>query len=196
MSVACAPARTAGRLTTQSPSWRPVTRMAGVVAATLVASAGLVAVITRVAFASQARHRLGYTFPGVHADPSAAVGIFANNIRELLGVLGVLLIAQIAMRRTGGLTRAQLVVRTGAEIVLGAAVAINVLAVGAAVGAYGTRMVHALLPHGPVELAGFAVALALYLHGRTRALPRNLLVGAIAASVGLLAVAAVMETFV
>jgi hypothetical protein len=88
------------------------------------------------------------------------------------------------------------VVRTGAEIVLGAAVAINVLAVGAAVGAYGTRMVHALLPHGPVELAGFGVALALYLRGRTRALPRNLLVGAIAASVGLLAVAAVMETFV
>ena len=45
------------------------------------------------------------------------------------------------------------------------------LVVGAAIGAYGTRMVGAMLPHGPVELAAYSLALALYLHGRRRALP-------------------------
>ena len=34
-----------------------------------------------------------------------------------------------------------------------------------------TRMVRAVLPHGPVELAAYALALALYLQGRRRPLP-------------------------
>ena len=50
-------------------------------------------------------------------------------------------------------------------------IAANVLVVGAALGAYGERMVRAMLPHGPVELAAYALALALYLQGRSRALP-------------------------
>ena len=47
----------------------------------------------------------------------------------------------------------------------------NVLVVGAGLGAYGARMVRAELPHGPVELAAYALALGLYLQGRRRALP-------------------------
>ena len=44
--------------------------------------------------------------------------------------------------------------------------AANVALVGAALGAYGTRMALAMLPHGPLELAAFATALALYLDAR------------------------------
>ena len=69
------------------------------------------------------------------------------------------------------------------------------LVVGAALGAYGTRMARAMLPHGPVELAAFALALGLHLHGRRRALPAGRIAAAIAASVVLLAIAAVLEVF-
>ena len=51
------------------------------------------------------------------------------------------------------------------------------LVVGAALGGYGTRMVRAMLPHGPVELAAYSLALALYLQGRRRALPAARLAG-------------------
>ena len=56
-------------------------------------------------------------------------------------------------------------------MLLGAAVAANVIVIGASFGAYGTRMLRAALPHGPVELAAYSLALALYLQGRRRPLP-------------------------
>jgi len=165
------------------------------IAAGLSACVLLVALVTRVALASQVRGWLHYTFPGVPARVNSAVWIFTNNARELLGVLGLLLIAQLAARGTGGPTRAQQLVRTGGELVVAGAVAANVLLVGAAVGAYGERMVRAMLPHGPVEVAAYALALALYLQGRRRPLAAARLAGTIAASVALLGVAALLETF-
>ena len=45
------------------------------------------------------------------------------------------------------------------EALLAAAVAANVIVVGASFGAYGTRMLRAALPHGPVELAAYSLAL-------------------------------------
>ena len=155
----------------------------------------VIALATRAALAAQARNWLHYTFPGVPAPPESAVGIFANNSRELLGVLGLLLIAQIAARRSDGPTRAQQLVRAGGELVLAGAIAANVLVVGAAVGVYGERMVRAMLPHGPFEVAAYSLALTLYLQGRRRPLPAARLAGTIAASVALLALAALLETY-
>ena len=40
------------------------------------------------------------------------------------------------------------------------------LPVGAAVGAYGTRMIRAMLPAGPIELAAYALATSVYLQSR------------------------------
>jgi hypothetical protein len=80
--------------------------------------------------------------------------------------------------------------------VLGAGVAANVIVVGAGLGAYGTRMVLAVLPHGPVELAAYALALALYLEGRTRRLALAHILAIAALSVAALALAAGLETFV
>jgi hypothetical protein len=71
-----------------------------------------------------------------------------------------------------------------------------VLVVGAGLGAYGWRMARAELPHGPVELAAYALALALYLQGSKRALPSRHLARVVAMSAALLAFAAVLETFV
>ena len=70
------------------------------------------------------------------------------------------------------------------------------IVVGASFGAYGTRMVRAALPHGPVELAAYSLALALYLQGRTRPLPIRHVLAVAALSVSVLALSAVLETFV
>ena len=56
-------------------------------------------------------------------------------------------------------------------------------------------MVRATLPHGPVEVAAYALALALYLQGRRRPLPAARMAATIVASVALLALAALLETF-
>ena len=102
-----------------------------------------------------------------------AVAIFVHNARAILGVFGLLLIAQLAARHPGGPGRAQRLILAGGELILAGVIAANVLVVGAGLGAYGERMARAELPHGPVELAAYALALALYLQGRRRALPRQ-----------------------
>ena len=66
----------------------------------------------------------------------------------------------------------------------------------AALGAYGSRMAGALLPHGPVELSAYALMGALYLHGRHAVLSGRAITTTAATSVALLALAAVLETFV
>ena len=156
----------------------------------------IVAAIVHVALAGHARAWLGYRFPGLPARPNVAVGIFSHNARAILGVFGLLLVAQLAARRPGGPGRAQRLILAGGELILTGMIAANVLVVGAGLGAYGERMARAELPHGPVELAAYALALALYLQGRRRALPRGHLTKGVAASVALLALAATLETFV
>jgi len=166
------------------------------VASMLVGLTGVVAGATRLLAATPARRRLHYPFTGVPDRFSVAVSIFAHNGRALAGVFGLLLIVQLAARNPAGPGRAERTVRAVGELLLAGLVAPNVLVVGASLGAYGTRMAWALLPHGPVELAAFATALALYLQGRRRPLPARQLVITGAVSVLLLAAAAALETFV
>jgi hypothetical protein len=154
----------------------------------------VVAGLVRVVFAGQAREWLGYSFPGVPARADVAVGIFAHNGRAILGVFGLLLIAQLASRRPGGPGRTQRGILLAGEVILAGVMVANVVVVGAGLGAYGARMARADLPHGPVELAAYALALGLYVQGRKRALPIARLTKTIAASVALLALAAVLET--
>jgi len=163
-------------------------------AAVTLAGVVVAAAVVRVALAPQARVWLGYSFRGIPARVNAAVAIFAHNGRAILGVFGLLLIAQIAARAPGGPVLR--IIRTGGELILACVIAANALVVGAALGAYGQRMVRAVLPHGPVELAAYTAALALYLQGRRRALPMGHLATVAGASVALLALAAALETFV
>jgi hypothetical protein len=178
------------------PDTSPSTaHVAGIVAAALTAAALLAAVVVHLALAGQARRWLGYRFPGVPAHLSTTVWILAHNARGLAGVLGLLTIAQLAARSTGR-ARAQLVLRSAGEVVLTGAIAANLLVIGAAIGGYGIRMLVAMLPHGPAELAGYSLALGLYLRGRRRALPAAHMAVVACASVALLAVAAALETWV
>jgi len=170
-------------------------RLALCVALLALAGVLVIAGVVGVAFASDARGWLRYTFRAEPADAGEATAIFADNCWALLGVVGLLVIAQAAARTPNGPRRSQRWLRAGGELVLAAVIAHNVLVVGAALGAYRTRMVWAMLPHGPVELAAYALALGLYLRGRRRPLPAAQIAGTLAASVALLAAAAVLEAY-
>jgi hypothetical protein len=111
-------------------------------------------------------------------------------------VWGLLLVAQSALWQAGVPGRVSRNLRLSGEILLGAAVVANLIVVGASLGAYGTRMLRATLPHGPFELAAYSLALALYLQGRRRSLSLRLVLPVTALSITALALAAVLETYV
>ena len=188
------PAAAAGRGSQPDPS-PCMAHVAGIVAAALTAAALLTAVVVHLTFAGEARRWLGYRFPGVPAHLSTALWILGHNARALAGVLGLLMIAQLAARSTGA-ARAQLMLRSAGEVALAGTIAANLLVIGAAIGGYGTPMLDAMLPHGPVELAAYSLAIALYLTGRRRALPAAYIAAVACASVALLALAAALETWV
>ena len=157
--------------------------------AACIVLAGLVA----VAAPAQARRWLGYTFPGVAARPSVAVWILAHNVRALSGVLVLLMVAQLARPRTRQApARSWAVGGRGASSRARSPPTCSSSAPrSAATGADGAGD----LPHGPVELAAYSLAIALYLHDRRRALPAADGQGCLA-SVALLALAAALETWV
>ena len=157
----------------------------------------LVALVVRAGFAVSARRWLAFPFTGIPASPAEAASIFAHNLRSLVAVFGLLLIAQSGYpaARNGQPGVFHRTLRRLGEALLGAAVAGNVIVVGASLGAYGTRMVRAALPHGPVELAAYSLALALYLQGRNRPLPIRHVLAVAALSISVLGLAALLETF-
>jgi len=194
IAPAAGPSAAAGRESRSDPSPSTV-HVAGIVAAALTAATALTAVVVHLALADEARGWLDYRFPGVPGHVSTAVWIVGHNARGLAGVLGLLVVAQLAARSPGP-ARAQLLLRSAGEVVIAGAIAANVLVIGAAIGGYGTRMLVAMLPHGPVELAAYSLSLSLYLRGRRRALPTARMAMVACASLALLALAAALETWV
>jgi hypothetical protein len=169
-------------------------RTAGVITIAVV----LIALVVRAGFVASARRWLAFPFTGIPASPDEAARIFIHNLRALAAVWGMLLIVQSGYpaARNGQPGVVHRTLRRLGEALLGAAVAANVIIVGASFGAYGTRMVRAALPHGPVELAAYSLALALCLQGRNRPLPIRHELAVAALSVSALALAAVLEAFV
>ena len=169
-------------------------RTAGVITIAVV----LIALVVRAGFAVNARRWLAFPFAGIPASPGEAASIFIHNLRALAAVWGMLLIAQSGYpaARNGQPGVVHQTLRRLGEALLGAAIAANVIIVGTSFGAYGTRMVRAALPHGPVELAAYSLALALYLQGRNRPLPLRHVLAMAALSISVLGLAALLETFV
>jgi hypothetical protein len=178
------------------PSLAATIRLAGAVAGTLAAACVVIALTVHVALAATARDWLVFPFTGIPPRPTIAGRIFVHNLRALAAVWGLLLIAQSALWQAGIPGPASRILRRSGEMLLGAAVAANLIVVGASLGAYGTRMLRATLPHGPFELAAYSLALSLYLQGRRRSLPLRLALPVAALSIAALATAAVLETYV
>jgi hypothetical protein len=187
-----------GRSLLVSPSMAETATLAGCVAATLTIACGVIALVVHLWCAAPARRWLAFRFPGIPARPSTAAIIFSHNLRALAAICGLLLIAQSAYwsaaRAEPG--HAHRTLRGLGEALLAAAVAANLVVIGASFGAYGMRMMRVALPHGPVELAAYSLALALYLQGRTRPLPARSVTAVFALSVVMLALAALLETYV
>jgi hypothetical protein len=169
-------------------------RLAILIGALAIAACIVIAGLVAVAAPARARTWLGFTFPGLAPRPAVAEGIFAHNLRSLSGVFALLTLARFAPRAPDKQS-ARLGVRLG-EVILSGAITTNILAVGAALGAYRERMVLALMPHGPVELAAYSLAIALYLRDRRGNLPAAYVATVAVACVALLAIAAVLETWV
>jgi hypothetical protein len=155
------------------------------------------AIAVRLAAGAPARALLGYRFPRQEPSLGAAAAILATNARKLAGLYGLALAAQ-APRLTATTRTPRRSVRAlrvacdaGALGLLGPSAAL----VAAALGAYGARMAAAMLPHGPVELAAFALALSVYRDARRRPIRPARAIACAAAGLLLLALAAALETY-
>ena len=169
-------------------------RIAGLLTVTVLA----VGVAVHFVSAGGARRLIAFHFPGVPAEPAVASASFLHNIHALLAIGGALLVAQAPYlaNRTAQPGRIHRTLQGGCEAVLAGGVAANLIVIGASFGAYGLRMVRAALPHGPVELAAYSLALALYIQGRRRPLPVRHVLAVTAVSTSALAAAALLETYV
>jgi hypothetical protein len=155
-------------------------------AAGLVAAIAAVAVAVRLAGAtSAARSSLAFEFSRPPATLGEALAVAASNLR-LAGA--VLLAALLAGLRPA--------IRPALDVVVGALAGLNATTAGIALAAYGSRLLKAVAAHAPLELAAFAVAGGAYLSARRGPLDGRQLVSAAAACAGLLAGAAVLETYV
>lgn len=156
----------------------------------------LTALVVHLAAAQDARHWLGFTFPGLPREFDAARDIFLTNVRLLGSVLGACLVVQLVrgVRPANRVERAAQLGTVGmCDLVLISGCALHVLFVGSALGAYGDRTLGALLPHGPVELAAFSLGLALYLAARRERLAPGRFLSVGLACVAGLAIAALLE---
>jgi hypothetical protein len=158
----------------------------------LVCVATVAAVVTALRFASPARTWLSFRFTGVPREPLGAAAVFAHNASLLGAIFALCVLVQALGDEQTALAR---VARLGSDATVIGLGLVNASLVGVAVGAYGARAVRALLPHGPVELAGFSFALALYAAVRrdsASARQAGVLAGS---AVVLVVLAAVLETY-
>jgi hypothetical protein len=161
-----------------------------VLAALLLAS-GAVAALVALTCAAAMRARLRYGFAGVPHTSAQALAILAANLRVAALVFAMAAVVRLG-HRAGGDARW---FRRVCDALALTPAAVNAAVLGVSFGAYGPRMLAATLPHGPVELAAFARAGALYL--RARAAPVEWC-GALTSTVvvvGLLVIAALLETY-
>lgn len=171
---------------------------ANAVALALAVVVSAVAIAVHFVFAATARQILDFPFAGLEPAPETVAVILTTNLRLLIGVIAAIVIVQSpwCAESDGRRSNAGLLVVAGIDTLIGLEVALNAVIIGASLGGYGWRMVLAVFPHGPLELAAFSTVLALYLRSRTEPLtPRTIARGALAGS-GLLLAAAVIETYV
>lgn len=180
----------------QPPPGRDAQRIL-LVAFLVLAAVLLTAAVTAVALARPAREALGFGFGGVPRTLGEAAAIFLNNVRLMAAVGAAALIVQSPRLGPDGsgasLGAGGRLLRAAVDLALLAVVAFNVAVVGMALGAYGGRMLVAMLPHGPIELNAFAVALALYLRARQEPLRAAAALPLAGLALALLALAALVE---
>ena len=165
---------------------------AALVALVAMLTAVLVALVVHCFFGSAVRRALGLTFTGLPARTlNEWWSVFSWNLRHLIAPLAA---AGLVWLRGPRPSRLSLCFETVIGLFVLEQVAVNALYVGMALGAYGLRTTWWLAPHGPVELAAYATALAIWVQALRGRLPLRLGLHGAAVSVLLLAAAAAIET--
>ena len=158
---------------------------AQVAVAALALAAATALLVGALGQRAAARGLLGLRFDEPAREPRAALEVAATNLR----LLAACLIAAAAVR-----LRSQL--RPLLDGILGGLLAVNAIVIGLAAAGYGERLLASLAAHGPPELAAFALAGGGYLAARAGELSTGGFAAVAAAAVALIAVAAVLETYV
>jgi hypothetical protein len=178
---------------------------AGVALALVDLAAGTAMVVTLVGDA-EIRAWLDFSFAGLPEHLGEVVSILGNNLRILAGLLAACLVANlglgISQDAASGVGRSRLTDKFARVVVVvcdcmvaGSAIA-HALIIGAGIGAYGGRMVLALLPQGPLELAAYSLALALYVRARRTDVELHQWIAVAGVSVTTLLLAAPLEVFI
>jgi hypothetical protein len=160
----------------------------------LVGLAGYYALLTHLAFATQARRLLAVHFTAIPARPGEAVAIWTHNSRLVLGVAVCVALTVIVRALTEGL-------RKGSERLWASDGLLALWALGTTVtagvllGAYGSAQAHAFWPYAPVETLAWAILLALYINARRGPIGWRQAIWSIVGVELLLALAATLETF-
>jgi hypothetical protein len=176
-------------------------RATGAIALGLVAIAAVTALTVHAVAARSAREWLDFPFGGMPATPGKMADIFANNVKMLFALFAACVVARLArdlaaaptargMDLTSLFARALVLV---CDVAVIASALAHAVIVGGGVGAYGTRMVAALLPHGPFELLAYSLVLALYANVRRGPVDRGTWLACGSLSVAGLALAAPIE---
>lgn len=163
-----------------------LTGAAGCALATVTLIGTAAAAVSLSGAADDARGLLQFGFEGV-PDSSAEVARIARHNAKF--VLGATACAAVVPHTTPRVRRA-------IDALLSGLLVLNAATIGIAIGAYGTRVITALTPHLPLEIAATSVAGGVYLSNRRAALPPATIAAAAAGSMALLIVAAVLETYV
>jgi hypothetical protein len=143
------------------------------------------ATVSLAALADDARKTLRFGFGGVEQSPSEVARLAIHNARFAGGTL---LCAGLAPRLKKPARRA-------VDLLLAGLLTFNAVAVGIAIGAYGTRAITATATHLPVEFGALSLAGGAYMQACKQPLSARALAAVAAATALLLVTAAMLETY-
>jgi hypothetical protein len=170
----------------------PLTQTVGLVTVYLLMVAVVAALLTRLVFREAARRLLRVHFVAVPHHAGDALGIWLHNATIVLGFAIFLGCAQLAQRAPDAARTEWAILRAGDGAMFIWATWTAVLA-GVLAGAYGSVQIRAFLPQGPVEIAAWALLIALYIRVRRQRLAAGTTALLLAVVLVMLALSAVLE---
>lgn len=177
-------------------------KLAALVYVSVVVIVGLVALVAGAVLDRQTIDGFQRVpFPQLPMTVGEVVSIWTHNGRILLAAVGAAVAVNAPWLASTGSSQLGLgwgwrATRALCDAAIVVAAGRNLVTVGVGLAVWRDRMLLAILPHGLVELAGFACGLALYLRARRGPVARAAWVQMVTAGVVLLALAALLEVFV
>ena len=137
--------------------------------------------------------RLGlYVPPSGPGSPADATAILGNNLQVLALVIAASLLQP---RGIPGLSPGFLPLWL-TDLAVGAFVVVNLVALGGVLGALGLDAFVRVIPHAPLEVGGYLIAIVAYLRARDGLLDRNAAIARLALATALLVCGAFVESYV